>query len=215
MDILKNFNHLLDEIKNITNKKINLIAVTKNFNLDYVKPLINIGHIHYGENKVQEAIKKWSIEKKANPQIQIHLIGKLQSNKIKDALKIFNYIHSLDSKKLAILLNEEEEKNKIRIKYFLQVNIGLEKQKSGVMLSDLDDFINFCRSKTKLNIIGLMCIPPLNANPSYYFEMLNRLATKYNLPELSMGMSSDYIEAIKFGSTFLRVGSKIFGERTN
>ena len=215
MNIVKNFNLLLDEIKNITNKKINLIAVTKNFNLDYIKPLINIGHIHFGENRVQETITKWSLEKKLKPQIQIHLIGRLQSNKVKDALNIFDYIHSLDSKKLAILLNEEEEKKKIKIKYFIQVNIGLEKQKSGVMLDELEDFINFCRSQTKLNIIGLMCIPPLNGNSSHYFETLSSLAKKNNLSQLSMGMSGDYIEAIKCGSTFLRVGSKIFGERSN
>lgn len=215
MNIVKNFNLLLDEIKNITNEKINLIAVTKNFNLDYIKPLINIGHIHFGENRVQEAITKWSLKKKLKPQIQIHLIGRLQSNKVKDALNIFDYIHSLDSKKLAILLNEEEEKKKIKIKYFIQVNIGLEKQKSGVMLDELEDFINFCRSQTKLNIIGLMCIPPLNGNSSHYFETLRSLAKKNNLAQLSMGMSGDYIEAIKCGSTFLRVGSKIFGERSN
>ncbi len=215
MNIVKNFNLLLDEIKNITNEKINLIAVTKNFNLDYIKPLINIGHIHFGENRVQEAITKWSLEKKLKPQIQIHLIGRLQSNKVKDALNIFDYIHSLDSKKLAILLNEEEEKKKIKIKYFIQVNIGLEKQKSGVMLDELEDFINFCRSQTKLNIIGLMCIPPLNGNSSHYFETLRSLAKKNNLEQLSMGMSGDYTEAIKCGSTFLRVGSKIFGERSN
>lgn len=215
MNIVKNFNLLLDEIKNITNKKINLIAVTKNFNLDYIKPLINIGHIHFGENRVQEAITKWSLEKKLKPQIQIHLIGRLQSNKVKDALNIFDYIHSLDSKKLAILLNEEEEKKKIKIKYFIQVNIGFEKQKSGVMMDELEDFINFCRSQTKLNIIGLMCIPPLNGNSSHYFETLRSLAKKNNLAQLSMGMSGDYIEAIKCGSTFLRVGSKIFGERSN
>ena len=215
MNIVKNFNLLVDEIKNITNEKINLIAVTKNFNLDYIKPLINIGHIHFGENRVQEALTKWSLEKKIKPQIQIHLIGKLQSNKVKDALTVFDYIHSLDSKKLAILLNEEEEKKKIKIKYFIQVNIGLEKQKSGVMLDELEDFINFCRSQTKLNIIGLMCIPPLNGNSSNYFETLRLLAKKNNLAQLSMGMSGDYIEAIKCGSTFLRVGSKIFGERSN
>ena len=215
MDIVKNFNLLLDEIKNITNEKINLIAVTKNFNLDYIKPLINIGHIHFGENRVQEALTKWGLEKKIKPLIQIHLIGKLQSNKVKDALNIFDYVHSLDSKKLAILLNEEEEKKKIKIKYFIQVNIGLEKQKSGVMLDELEDFINFCRSQTKLNIIGLMCIPPLNGNSSNYFETLRSLAKKNNLAQLSMGMSGDYIEAIKCGSTFLRVGSKIFGERSN
>jgi pyridoxal phosphate enzyme (YggS family) len=215
MDIIKNFNLLLDEIKNISNQKINLVAVTKNFNLDHIKPLINIGHVHFGENRVQEAITKWSLEKKIKPQIQIHLIGKLQSNKVRDALNIFDYIHSLDTKKLAILLNEEENKKKIKIKYFIQVNIGSEKQKSGVMLEELDDFINFCRSQTKLNIIGLMCIPPLSGDSLHYFKILRELAKKNNLAQLSMGMSGDYIQAIKCGSTFLRVGSKIFGERSN
>jgi pyridoxal phosphate enzyme (YggS family) len=215
MDIIKNFNLLLDEIKNISNQKINLVAVTKNFNLDHIKPLINIGHVHFGENRVQEAITKWSLEKKIKPQIQIHLIGKLQSNKVRDALNIFDYIHSLDTKKLATLLNEEENKKKIKIKYFIQVNIGSEKQKSGVMLDELDDFINFCRSQTKLNIIGLMCIPPLNGDPLHYFKILRELAKKNNLAQLSMGMSGDYIQAINCGSTFLRVGSKIFGERSN
>jgi pyridoxal phosphate enzyme (YggS family) len=215
MDIIKNFNLLLDEIKNISNQKINLVAVTKNFNLDHIKPLINIGHVHFGENRVQEAITKWSLEKKIKPQIQIHLIGKLQSNKVRDALNIFDYIHSLDTKKLAILLNEEENKKKIKIKYFIQVNIGSEKQKSGVMLDELDDFINFCKSQTKLNIIGLMCIPPLSGDSLHYFKILRELAKKNNLAQLSMGMSGDYIQAIKCGSTFLRVGSKIFGERSN
>jgi pyridoxal phosphate enzyme (YggS family) len=215
MDIIKNFNLLLDEIKNISNQKINLVAVTKNFNLDHIKPLINIGHVHFGENRVQEAITKWSLEKKIKPQIQIHLIGKLQSNKVRDALNIFDYIHSLDTKKLAILLNEEENKKKIKIKYFIQVNIGSEKQKSGVMLDELDDLINFCKSQTKLNIIGLMCIPPLSGDSLHYFKILRELAKKNNLAQLSMGMSGDYIQAIKCGSTFLRVGSKIFGERSN
>jgi pyridoxal phosphate enzyme (YggS family) len=215
MDIIKNFNLLLDEIKNISNQKINLVAVTKNFNLDHIKPLINIGHVHFGENRVQEAITKWSLEKKIKPQIQIHLIGKLQSNKVRDALNIFDYIHSLDTKKLAMLLNEEENKKKIKIKYFIQVNIGSEKQKSGVMLDELDDLINFCKSQTKLNIIGLMCIPPLSGDSLHYFKILRELAKKNNLAQLSMGMSGDYIQAIKCGSTFLRVGSKIFGERSN
>jgi pyridoxal phosphate enzyme (YggS family) len=147
--------------------------------------------------------------------LKIHLIGKLQSNKIKDALKIFSYIHSLDSKKLAILLDKEQNKKLINIKYFVQVNLGNENQKSGIMLDDLDDFINFCRLNTNLDIIGLMCIPPINESSDFYFRKLSEAAKKNNLYELSMGMSNDYISAIKNGSTFLRIGSSIFGERSN
>ena len=158
---------------------------------------------------------KWSNEIKKNLNLKIHLLGKLQSNKIKDALKIFSYIHSLDSKKLAILLDEEQNKRLINIKYFIQVNIGNENQKSGIMINDLDDFINFCRSKTKLNIVGLMCIPPIKESPDFYFKKLSEMAKKNNLDELSMGMSNDYISGIKNGSTFVRIGSAIFGERSN
>jgi pyridoxal phosphate enzyme (YggS family) len=150
-----------------------------------------------------------------NSNLKIHLIGKLQSNKIKDALKIFSYIHSLDSKKLAILLDKEQNKKLINIKYFVQVNLGNENQKSGIMLDDLDDFINFCRLNTNLDIIGLMCIPPINESSDFYFRKLSEAAKKNNLYELSMGMSNDYISGINNGSTFLRIGSAIFGERAN
>jgi len=160
-------------------------------------------------------VLKWSNEIKKNLNLKIHLLGKLQSNKIKDALKIFSYIHSLDSKKLAILLDEEQNKRLINIKYFIQVNIGNENQKSGIMINDLDDFINFCRSKTKLNIVGLMCIPPIKESPDFYFKKLSEMAKKNNLDELSMGMSNDYISGIKNGSTFVRIGSALFGERSN
>ena len=215
MDIIKNFTNVLNEIKKCTDTNPKIIAISKTYDLNYIKPLINFGHLHYGENRVNEAALKWSDEIKKNSNLKIHLVGKLQSNKIKEALKIFSYIHSLDSKKLAILLDEEQNKQKINIKYFIQVNIGNENQKAGVMLDDLDDLIIFCKLKTKLNIIGLMCIPPIKDSPDIHFKRLSELAKKNNLSELSMGMSNDYISGIKNGSTFVRIGSAIFGERFN
>jgi pyridoxal phosphate enzyme (YggS family) len=215
MDIIKNFTNILNEIKKYTNSNPKIIAVSKTFDLNHIKALIDLGHLHYGENRINEAVVKWSDEIKKNSNLKIHLIGKLQSNKIKDALKIFSYIHSLDSKKLAILLDKEQNKKLINIKYFVQVNLGNENQKSGIMLDDLDDFINFCRLNTNLDIIGLMCIPPINESSDFYFRKLSEAAKKNNLYELSMGMSNDYISAIKNGSTFLRIGSSIFGERSN
>jgi len=215
MDIIKNFTKVLNEIKKCTDTNVKIIAVSKTYDLNYIKPLINFGHLHYGENRVNEAVIKWSDEIKKNCNLKIHLIGKLQSNKIKEALKVFSYIHSLDSKKLAILLDKEQNKQKINIKYFIQVNIGNENQKAGVTLDDLDDFIIFCKLKTKLNIIGLMCIPPIKDSPDIHFKRLSELAKKNNLSELSMGMSNDYISGIKNGSTFVRIGSAIFGQRFN
>jgi pyridoxal phosphate enzyme (YggS family) len=216
MDILKNLNNILIQIKNISNeKKVNLIAISKTFNLDYIRPILDSGHIHFGENRVNEALLKWSNEKKINSNIKIHLVGKLQSNKIKDALQIFSYIHSLDTEKLALLLDKEEKKNNIKVKYFIQVNFGNEVQKSGVSLEKLTEFISFCRINTSLDIVGLMCIPPLNENVSECFKVLKNLAVKNSFPELSMGMSGDYLSAVQNGSTFVRIGSAIFGDRTN
>ena len=215
MDIIKNFTNVLNEIKKCTDTNVKIIAVSKTYDLNYIKPLINFGHLHYGENRVNEAVMKWSDEIKKNSNLKVHLVGKLQSNKIKEALKVFSYIHSLDSKKLAILLDEEQNKQKINIKYFIQVNIGNENQKAGITLDDLDDFIIFCKLKTKLNIIGLMCIPPIKDSPDIHFKRLSELAKKNNLSELSMGMSNDYISGIKNGSTFVRIGSAIFGQRFN
>lgn len=216
MDILKNLNNILIQIKNISNKKnVNVIAISKTFNLNYIRPILDSGHIHFGENRVNEALLKWSNEKKINANIKIHLVGKLQSNKIKDALQIFSYIHSLDTEKLALLLDKEEKKNIIKLKYFIQVNLGNEVQKSGVTLNKLTEFISFCRINTSLDIVGLMCIPPLNENSSECFKMLKNLAEKNNFSELSMGMSGDYLSAVQNGSTFVRIGSDIFGDRTN
>jgi pyridoxal phosphate enzyme (YggS family) len=215
MEIIKNFTNILNEIKKTSNPKCEVIAVSKTFDINYIRPLIDYGHLHFGENRVNEALLKWSSEIKKNLNLKIHLIGKLQSNKIKEALKVFSYIHSLDSKKLATLLDQEQKKTSINIKYFIQVNIGDEKQKSGIAINDLEDFIIFCKLKTKLNIIGLMCIPPINSPSHFFFKKLKELAEKNNFNELSMGMSNDYINAVENGATFIRIGSGIFGTRAN
>lgn len=217
MNIVNNFVSILNEIKNTSNKKknIQIIVVSKNFDFNHISPILKIGHNHFGENRVNEALSKWSEEKKINPNLNIHLIGRLQSNKIKDALKIFSYIHSLDSEKLALLLDIEQKKSNIYINYLIQVNVGNEKQKSGVSLEKVNNFISFCKNNTRLNIIGLMCIPPLGKPSDYYFKILSQIAHENNLKELSMGMSNDYKSAILHGSTFVRIGSLIFGSRVN
>ena len=187
----------------------NIIAVSKTFKLDHIIHLINYGHTHYGENKVQEALEKWEILKKQNNNIKLHLIGKLQTNKVKFAVKIFDYIHSLDSEKLANKIASYENQ---KIKLFIQVNIGNEEQKSGISVNKLNDFYQFCKD-LKLNVIGLMCIPPIDDNSAIYFKKMLDLKEKLNFNELSMGMSSDYLDALQYGSTFLRIGSDIFGKR--
>ena len=187
----------------------NIIAVSKTFKLDHINHLINYGHSHYGENKVQEAVEKWEIVKKQNNNIKLHLIGKLQTNKVKFAVKIFDYIHSLDSEKLANKIASYENQ---KIKLFIQVNIGNEEQKSGISVNKLNDFYQFCKD-LKLNVIGLMCIPPIDDNSAIYFKKMLDLKEKLNFNELSMGMSSDYLDALQYGSTFLRIGSDIFGKR--
>ena len=209
MNYLNNFKLIKNEISSFK-KKINIIVVTKNQSLDKIIPFVDDGHNHFGENRVQEALSKWDIYLKTKPYLNLHLIGKLQSNKAKDALRIFNYVHSLDTEKLAIVLDKEEALSLKKIKYFIQINIGNELQKNGISPSNLNKFINFCRNNTRLNIIGLMCLPPLNENPIIYFDKLKNLAEENQLYELSMGMSSDYIKAIEAGSSFIRVGSKIF-----
>ena len=209
MNYLNNFKIIKNEISSFK-KKINIIVVTKNQSLDKIIPFVDAGHNHFGENRVQEALSKWDIYLKTKPYLNLHLIGKLQSNKAKDALRIFNYVHSLDTEKLAIVLDKEEALSLKKIKYFIQINIGNELQKNGISPSNLNKFINFCRNNTRLNIIGLMCLPPLNDNPMIHFEKLKNLADENQLYEISMGMSSDYIKAIEAGSTFIRVGSKIF-----
>ena len=194
-------------------KPVNIIAVSKTFSLDYIQPLIDYGHIHFGENKVQEALSKWSEQKKTNKNLKLHMIGKLQSNKAKDAVKIFDYIHSVDNQKLADVLAKSQINLNKNLKYFIQVNIGNEFQKSGIPLNDLDGFYNYCVKEINLNILGLMVIPPINQSPQKYFKLLNDLNKSLSLENLSMGMSADYIDAIKYGSNFVRVGSSIFGSR--
>ena len=189
-----------------------MIAVSKTFKLEKILPLIDYGHLDFGENKVQEAIEKWSEIKTKKKDIQLHLIGKLQSNKAKFAVKIFDYIHSLDSEKLAKKISEEQSKQNKNIKLFIQVNIGNEDQKSGISINQLNDFYQFC-NQLNLNIIGLMCIPPFDQNPEGYFKEMQSLKEKLNLKELSMGMSSDYLQAVDYSSTYLRIGSSIFGKR--
>jgi len=190
-----------------------IIAVSKTFKINHILPVIEQGHIHYGENKVQEAAEKWTNLKKENKNIKLHLIGRLQTNKVKLALSLFDYIHSLDSKKLADKIFNIQQQLNLKTKLFIQVNIGNEDQKSGISKNDVNDFYNYCKS-LKLDVIGLMCIPPFNEDTKKYFEEMDVLNEKLNLDELSMGMSSDYLEAIENNATFVRIGSSIFGQRS-
>ena len=205
-------------IEKLVKSKVNhdklpiIIAVSKTFPIENILPLIEHGHLNYGENKVQEAIDKWSDIKPKYNQLKLHLIGRLQTNKVKFALKIFDYIHSLDSEKLATKISLEQKKIKKKPKLFIQVNIGNEEQKSGINKSQLNDFYDFCK-KLDLDIIGTMCIPPNDDSVEEYFSEMNKLNKELSFKELSMGMSGDYLEAIKYNATYVRVGSKIFGNR--
>jgi len=190
-----------------------IIAVSKTFKLEHILPLIEHGHDNFGENKVQEAIDKWADIKKNNNNLKIHLLGKLQTNKVKHAIKLFDFIHSLDNEKLANKISEEQKKLQIKPKIFIQINVGNEPQKSGIKVNELEEFYKYCL-KLNLNIIGTMCLPPINDDPERYFLRMNFLNKKLNFKELSMGMSSDYLEAIKHNSTYLRIGTNIFGERS-
>ena len=195
-------------------KPVNIIAVSKTFSLDYISPLIEHGHLHFGENKVQEALSKWTEQKKNNQELRLHMIGKLQSNKAKDAVGLFDYIHSVDNQKLADALAKHQLNLNRNLNYFIQVNIGNEVQKSGIPINELDGFYNYCVNEIKLNITGLMVIPPVDQNVVKYFKLLNELNKSLALKNISMGMSADYVEAIKHGSTFIRIGSSIFGSRS-
>jgi len=210
IDIINTINAKLEDQK--IQKIPKIIAVSKTFNLDKILPLILHGHLDYGENKVQEAVEKWTDIKLKNPGIKLHLIGKLQTNKVKFALKVFDYIHSVDSEKLAKKIADEELKQNKKIKIFLQVNIGNEDQKSGINISEVAKLYHYC-NELSLNVIGLMCIPPAKEEPNKFFQETNLLNKKLNLFELSMGMSSDYLAAIENNSTYLRIGSSIFGNR--
>ena len=212
MNSVDNFYHIKKQIStNLNNTE--LIVVTKSFDFEKINPIIKLGHLHFGENKVQEAISKWSTILKTNSDINLHLLGHLQSNKVSEAVSIFNFIHSLDSEKLAIKLKESENNVNRKLKYFIQVNLGNESQKYGIPSSDVRNFLNFCRNEVHLDVIGLMCIPPITNNPGNFFSQLKNLSTLNKLSDLSMGMTDDYLEAIKYGATFIRIGSGIFGKR--
>ncbi len=211
--ILDNFNIINKEIE-LKKKNINIIAVSKTFPINTIIPLINYGHQHYGENKVQEAMEKWTSLKNDFKHIKLHLIGKLQTNKVKFVLPLFDYIHSLDSLKLAEKISLEQKKKNFIPKLFIQVNIGNEPQKNGIDVRNLESFIKTCKSDLNLDIIGLMCIPPNDNKSEIHFKEMHQLNIKFGFKDLSMGMSADYISAINNGATFIRVGSKIFGERS-
>ena len=202
----------IDEIK--PKKKVKIIAISKTFSLDHVKPLIDHGHDHFGENKVQEAIAKWKEIKNLNQSLKLHMVGKLQSNKAKNAVEIFDFIHSLDNQKLADILSKSQKNINKQLKYFIQVNIGNELQKSGISVSELDSFYTYCTQEIKLNVIGLMIIPPNDEQTIKYFKSIEEINNSLSLNELSMGMSADYLEAIKYSATFVRIGSSIFGSRS-
>ena len=209
-DIISAINRKIEEQKITLRPKV--IAVSKTFVLAKILPLIEYGHLDYGENKVQEAIEKWSDIKLEKPNIKLHLIGKLQTNKVKHAVKIFDFIHSVDSLKLITKIADEQQKQNKNVKLFIQVNIGNEEQKSGVKVDQINELLIFSK-KLNLNVIGLMCIPPANEEPSKYFREIKLLNESLNLTELSMGMSSDYLKAVENSSSYLRIGSSIFGER--
>ena len=212
-------NNLIRIEKEIQLKIINpksepiIVAVSKTFPMTDILPLINHGHLHFGENKIQEATEKWTDIKNDFPHIQLHMIGKLQTNKVKYVIPLFDYIHSLDNLKLAEKISKEQIKHKKDIKIFIQVNIGREPQKSGVQIEDLDKFYEICSMKLGLKIVGLMCLPPDNEDATPYFSKIKFLKDKLNLKNLSIGMSNDYLDALKYDSTHLRIGSKIFGQR--
>jgi len=210
-NVVSNLNLIKSEIK--SDNKTEIVAVSKTFPMNNILPLINSGHKHYGENKVQEAMEKWTDIKSDYSDIKLHLVGKLQTNKVKYVIPLFDYLHSLDNLKLAIKISNEQEKKNFKPKIFIQVNIGNEVQKSGIEKENLFSFYNTCVNDLKLDIIGLMCLPPFEKDSNPYFAEIKSLAEKLQLKELSMGMSDDYLEAIKYGTTFLRIGSKIFGPR--
>jgi pyridoxal phosphate enzyme (YggS family) len=209
MSIIKNYNYILNSIQSVS-KETKLIVVTKNQQIHNINLLINLKHFHFGENRVLEASLKWK-NLNSNSNLKLHLIGKLQSNKARTAFEIFHYIHTLDNEKLAKIFAKLEENSIKKIKYFIQVNIGNESQKSGISIDKVHQFVKYCMNDLKLNIVGLMCIPPVDMDPNRYFKNLSDLAKVNNLKELSMGMSNDYECAISNGATFVRIGSKIFG----
>lgn len=206
--IIQNYIQIKNDIVSLSNKT-NLIVVSKNQSETLIKQILNLGQIHFGENRIQEAIAKWPNLKELYPKTQLHFIGNIQSNKVNNIINLFDYVHSLDSKKLVEEFSKYEKKNKKNIKYFIQINLGDEVQKSGINIASFEDFFNFCKL-AELNVVGLMCIPPINKPVENFFSLLKNLADKYNINNLSMGMSNDYKQAMLLGSTWVRIGSKIF-----
>ena len=216
MDIIvERFNKIKSNIAEINKTDpVKIVAVSKTFSLDHIMPLIEYGHVHFGENKVQEADFKWRQIKKEKSNLKLHMIGRLQSNKAKKAIEIFDYIHSVDSQKLADVLSKSQNAINKSVNYFIQVNLGNEKQKSGIPYNEVDKFYDYCTKENNMNVLGLMAIPPNDNNTDQYFKSLSELNLSLGLKELSIGMSSDYIKAINHKATYLRIGSLIFGERS-
>ena len=215
MNIITNFEKIRHEIKNnLPQNEVNIIAVSKTFSIEHIKPLIEYGHKHFGENKVQEAEKKWKELKKSVNNLNLHMIGRLQSNKAKKAVEIFDYIHSLDSEKLANELSKRQKEKDKSLGYFIQINLGSEDQKGGVEINDLKNFNEYCVKELNLSVLGLMAIPPNDKNPEKHFKKISELNKKLNFQHLSIGMSNDYLQAIKYGASHVRVGSAIFGSRS-
>ena len=215
-NLIQIHSEIKEKIKELQYSNYNpiVIAVSKTFNIEHISHLIDFGHLHYGENKVQEALEKWTVPKKENSLIKLHMIGKLQTNKVKNAVKIFDYIHSVDNIKLAKKIASENVNQNKNVKIFIQVNLASEVQKSGVSSSNVTELVSLCKS-INLDIIGLMCLPPINENSDKFFSKLKLLNDELNLKNLSMGMSDDYISALKYKSSYLRIGSKIFGARSS
>ena len=213
IDNLEGIKNKLKQFKLDITQTPKIIAVSKTFSVENILPLVEYGHDHFGENKVQEALKKWPKIKESYPNLKLHMVGKIQSNKVKFLLPVFDYLHSLDNIKIAEKISLEENKNNKKLKIFIQINIGNEPQKNGINIEDLDEFYLTCVNELNLNIVGLMCLPPSSSDPKKYFILLKEISNKLNLKELSMGMSNDYLDAAQCGATYLRIGSKIFGER--
>ena len=213
--IVERFNKIKSKINQVDKKQTSkIVAISKTFNLEHIMPLIDHGHIHFGENKVQEAEAKWKEIKKKNINLKLHMVGKLQSNKAKKAVEIFDYIHSVDNQKLADVLSKSQKVINKSLNYFIQVNIGNEQQKSGIPYNEVDGFYNYCSKEKKMNILGLMAIPPNDNNTEKYFKSLSELNVSLGFKDLSLGMSSDYLIALNYKATFLRIGTSIFGDRT-
>jgi pyridoxal phosphate enzyme (YggS family) len=212
MSLINNYKLIRSKI-NALSSSVTLVAVSKTFSLNYIKPLIHLGHLDYGENKVQEATQKWADLIALRKDLKLHMVGNVQSNKVEQAVKIFSYIHSLDSEKVAHKFSTIQSKLNKELKYFIQVNIGGESQKKGINISLVSQFVKYCQIELKLNILGLMCIPPLDTSPDIFFSRLKDLNDNFNFKNLSMGMSSDFQKAIKYGANYVRIGSSLFGDR--